>query len=87
LAFFTSGDSCANVQPKAGMNMRGSKPKPCSPAGSRAISPTARPTATSGSGSSGERTATSVLTRAARRLSMPRICSSSAWTLWSSPLG
>jgi hypothetical protein len=34
------------------MNMTGSKPKPLSPTGSRAISPTARPTAISGSGSS-----------------------------------
>ena len=67
------------------MNITGSKPKPLLPIGSRAISPATRPTAIKGSGSSARRTATSVLTIAARRLLMPRICSNNARTLLVSP--
>ena len=47
---------------------------------------TPRPTAISGSGSSARRSATSVLTSAAPRSCTPAICSSSARTLWTSPL-
>ena len=86
LAFFCATGSCAKVWPNSGNHITGSKPKPLVPAGSRTISPTTRPTAISGSGSSALRSATSVETIAARRFSTPCICSSSARTLLSSPL-
>ena len=86
LAFLTSVGNWAKVCPNAGRNITGSKPNPLLPTGVWVISPAARPVAMSGSGSSAERTATSVLTSAARRLSTPTICSSNALTLLSSPL-